>query len=153
MFVLSLVTNEVRNEESWLVINLGCNVSCLFLESLAEAQQPKKIPRIGYLAADPGAPTRESFRQGLRDLGYVEGQSIHIEWRFTEDKPDRFSELAAELARLKVDAIVSGASVAVAILQAYDRYNSDRHGNLRWRSCSGRHRDQLCATREGTSPG
>jgi putative ABC transport system substrate-binding protein len=83
----------------------------------ADAQQPKKIPRIGYLAADPGAPTRESFRQGLRDFGYVEGQSIHIEWRFTEDKPDRFSEFAAELARLKVDAIVSGASVAVAILQ------------------------------------
>ena len=60
----------------------------------ADAQQPKKIPRIGYLVADPGAPTRESFRQGLRDFGYVEGQSINIEWRFTEDKPDRFSEFA-----------------------------------------------------------
>jgi putative tryptophan/tyrosine transport system substrate-binding protein len=84
---------------------------------IAEAQQPKKIPRIGYLAADPRAPTRDAFRQGLRDFGYVEGQSILIEWRFTQDKPDRFSEFAAELARLKVDAIVSGNSSAVAILQ------------------------------------
>ncbi len=83
----------------------------------ADAQQPKKIPRIGYLAADPRAPTRDAFRQGLRDFGYVEGQSILIEWRFTQDKPDRFSEFAAELARLKVDAIVSGNSSAVAILQ------------------------------------
>jgi putative ABC transport system substrate-binding protein len=83
----------------------------------AEAQQPKKIPRIGYLAADPQAPTRDAFRQGLRDFGYVEGQSILIEWRFTQDRPDRFSEFAAELTRLKVDAIVSGNSSAVAILQ------------------------------------
>ena len=89
----------------------------LFTISPAEAQQPKKIPRIGYLAADPRAPTLDSFRQGLMDFGYVEGQNILIEWRFAEDKPDRFPELAAELARLKVDVIVSGSSVAVAILQ------------------------------------
>ena len=79
--------------------------------------QSKKVPRIGYLASDSRAPTRDAFRQGLKDFGYVEGQSIQIEWRFAEDKPDRFPEFAAELARLKVDAIVSGASVAVAILQ------------------------------------
>jgi putative ABC transport system substrate-binding protein len=83
----------------------------------AEAQQPTKVPRIGYLAADPRAPTREAFRQGLRDFGYVEGESIFIEWRFTEDKSDRFPELAAELVRLKVDVIVSGNSSAVSILQ------------------------------------
>ena len=82
-----------------------------------EAQQPKKVPRIGYLATDSGAPTREAFRQGLRDFGYVEGQSILIEWRFTENKPDRFPEFAAELARLKLDAIVSGNSSAIPILQ------------------------------------
>ena len=52
---------------------------------LASAQHAK-VPRIGYLAADPRAPTREAFRQGLRDFGYVEGESIFIEWRFTEDK-------------------------------------------------------------------
>ena len=83
----------------------------------AKAQQPKKVARIGYLAADSRAPTREAFRQGLRDFGYVEGQSIFIEWRFTEGKPDRFPEFATELVRLKVDAIVSGNSSAVAILQ------------------------------------
>ena len=81
------------------------------------AQQPTRIPRIGYLAADPRAPTLATFLQGLRDFGYVEGQSIQIEWRFTENKPDRFPELAAELVRLKVDAIVSGYSGAVPILQ------------------------------------
>jgi putative ABC transport system substrate-binding protein len=83
---------------------------------LASAQHAK-VPRIGYLAADPRALTREAFRQGLRDFGYVEGESIFIEWRFTEDKSDRFPELAAELVRLKVDVIVSGNSTAVSILQ------------------------------------
>ena len=83
----------------------------------AEAQQPKKIPRIAYLAADSRAPTRATFLQGLRDLGYVEGQSIQIEWRFREDKPDRLPEFEAQLARLKVDAIVSGYTGAVPILQ------------------------------------
>jgi len=81
------------------------------------AAQSKKVPRIGYLASDSQAPTRDAFRQGLKDFGYVEGQSIQIEWRFAEDMPDRFPVFAAELARLKVDAIVSGASVAFAILQ------------------------------------
>jgi putative ABC transport system substrate-binding protein len=83
----------------------------------AEAQQPKKIPRIGYLAADPQGPTREAFRQGMRDLGYHEGKSILIEWRFAEDKPDRFPELAAELIHLKLDVIVAANSVAVAALK------------------------------------
>jgi ABC-type uncharacterized transport system substrate-binding protein len=84
---------------------------------LAQAQQTKKVPRIGYLAADPQAPTREAFRQGLRDLGYVEGQSILVEWRYAEDKIDRFPELAAELVRLKVDAIVAANPAAVVALK------------------------------------
>ena len=83
----------------------------------AEAQQPKKVPRIGYLAADPQAPTRESFRQGLRDLGYVEGQTILIEWRYAEDKSDRFPELAAELVRLKLDVIVAANAAALGALK------------------------------------
>ncbi|HEV8724350.1 MAG TPA: ABC transporter substrate-binding protein [Candidatus Binatia bacterium] len=83
---------------------------------LAEAQQ-KKVHRIAWLGADPQAPTRETFRQGLRDLGYVEGQTIFIEWRFAEDKPDRFPDLAAELVRLKVDAIVAGNAAAVVALK------------------------------------
>src|SRR5215475_14436023 len=77
---------------------------------LGEAQQPKKIPRIGYLSgASLSAISKriEAFRQGLRELGYVEGKNIAIEWRWAEGKPDRLPDLAAELVRLKVDVIIS----------------------------------------------
>ena len=75
----------------------------------AQAQQPKKVYRIGYLSAVDAA--RESARAGairlaLRELGYIEGQNIAIEYRHAEGKRDRFVELAAELVRLKVDIIV-----------------------------------------------
>src|SRR5437870_6170277 len=75
-----------------------------------EAQQPMKIPRIGFLSAtSPSAIAArvEAFRRGLRELGYVEGKNIVIEWRYAEGKLDRLSELAAELVGLKVDVIVS----------------------------------------------
>jgi putative ABC transport system substrate-binding protein len=85
--------------------------------SSTEAQQANKLPRIGYIASDSRAPTREAFRQGLADFGYVEGKNILIEWRFAEDKPDKFPALADELVRLNVDVIVSGASSAVPILR------------------------------------
>src|SRR5262245_44073113 len=75
------------------------------------AQQPKKIPRIGYLSAGIGSLSsyapREPFRLGLRELGYVEGKNIVIEWRYAEGKLDRLPALAAELVRLKVDVIVT----------------------------------------------
>jgi putative ABC transport system substrate-binding protein len=79
---------------------------------LAEAQQPKKIPRIGFLSstAPPGTPY-ESFRQGLRDLGYVEGQNIAIEYRSGE--VPRLTELATELVHLKVDLIVAQGQAAM----------------------------------------
>jgi putative ABC transport system substrate-binding protein len=73
---------------------------------IAEAQQPKKIPRIGYLTGVGSAPNK-GFLQGLRDLGYVEGKNILIEFRTTEGKSERSPELAAELVRLKVDVIVA----------------------------------------------
>jgi putative ABC transport system substrate-binding protein len=98
-------------------IGLALGTMLFALCSSVEAQQPKKVPRIGYLAADPQAPTREAFRQGLRDLGYVEGQNILIEWRYAEDKIDRFPELAAELVRLKVDVIVAANAAAVGALK------------------------------------
>jgi ABC-type uncharacterized transport system substrate-binding protein len=82
---------------------------------IAEAQQPKQLPRIGYLGANfPSTnPARnEAFRQGLRDLGYVEGKSIVIEWRYAEGNPDRLPALAAELVRLKVDVIVTAGPAA-----------------------------------------
>src|SRR5215831_16455699 len=76
-----------------------------------EAQQPVKIPRIGYLAANSFSAFSsriEAFQQGLRDLGYVEGKTIVIEWRSAEGKLDRLPALAAELVRLNVDVIVTG---------------------------------------------
>jgi len=86
-------------------------VLLLIVAVKAEAQQAKKIPRIGYLAiASLSAATEriEAFRQGLRELGYVEGKNILVEWRSPEGKLDRLSALAAELVRLKVDVIVTG---------------------------------------------
>src|SRR4029453_18074260 len=81
----------------------------LVLSLPAEAQQPKKVPRIGYLSnTDPvGESTRsEAIRLALRERGYIEGQNIAIEYRYTEGKRDRAPELAAEMVRLKVDIIV-----------------------------------------------
>ncbi|MGZ8477585.1 MAG: ABC transporter substrate-binding protein [Candidatus Binatia bacterium] len=93
-------------------------VLCLALSALllalgfpVEAQQAGKIPRIGYLNATSAStsPARvEAFRQGLRELGYLEGKNIVIEFRHAEGKLDRLPSLAAELVRLKVDIIVSG---------------------------------------------
>jgi putative ABC transport system substrate-binding protein len=87
----------------------------LMITDAAQAQQQRKVPRIGYLAATSPSinPARfEAFRQGLRDLGYMEGKNIVIEWRFAEGKSDRLAAFADELVRLKVDVIVSGGSTA-----------------------------------------
>src|SRR5215475_9358786 len=80
----------------------------LALGVMAEAQQPKNVPRIGYQGAGSPDENEEAFRQGLRELGYVEGQNIVIEWRFAQGKPDQVPRNAAELVRLKVDVIVTG---------------------------------------------
>jgi putative ABC transport system substrate-binding protein len=85
----------------------------LTLSFTSEAQQPKKIARIGYLTADSlsASSTRtEAFRRGLRELGYVEEKNIVIDYRYAEGKLDRLPALAAELVRLKVDVIVTGGS-------------------------------------------
>jgi len=89
---------------------------CAILFSLcfpAVAQQPTKVPRIGYLTGaslSANSARHEAFRQGLRQLGYVEGKNIVIEWRSAEEKFDRLPTLAADLVRLKVDIIVTGGS-------------------------------------------
>jgi len=83
----------------------------------ADAQQAKKVPRIGIL--DPGSSTFRtsapdaSFRQGLRELGYIEGQNIFIETRYAEGKLDQFSRFAIELVKLKVDVIVTNTTPGV----------------------------------------
>jgi len=79
----------------------------------SEAQQPKKVPRIGYLSSGSTNPDfREAFWQGLRDLGYVEGKNIVIEYRSAEGKFDRLPELTAELIGLKVDVLLATNSTA-----------------------------------------
>jgi putative tryptophan/tyrosine transport system substrate-binding protein len=90
---------------------------------LAEAQQRAKVPRIGVVL--PGtrssdAHRSDAFRHGLRELGYVEGQNVAIEYRYAEGKLDRFTELAADLVRVKVDVLVSagGNSATRALKQA-----------------------------------
>ena len=86
--------------------------------SSVEAQQAGKVPRIGYLApnlSNAVLATHEAFRQGLRELGYVEGKNIIIEYRWAEGKADRLPLLAAELVRLKVDAIFASGAVQPAL--------------------------------------
>ena len=88
--------------------------------TLAEAQQSARIPRIGYLHSGQAATPPSSLkalRQGLRDLGYIEGKSIIIEYRFAEYKPERLPELASELVGLKVDVIVTSQTPSVQAIQ------------------------------------
>jgi putative ABC transport system substrate-binding protein len=87
------------------------SVTLLLLCTSAEAQQPKKVHRIGFLspfsASDPQSALRlDAFRQGLRDLGYVEGKNINIEYRYAEGRPERLPELAEQLVHLKVDLFI-----------------------------------------------
>src|SRR5229473_3041435 len=87
----------------------------------AEAQQAAKVARIGWLGANlaPNAHLKEAFLQGLRDLGYVEGRNLVIEYRDAEGKVERLPALAAELVALKVDVIVAGGTPqALAAKQA-----------------------------------
>ena len=97
-------------------------VAVMVVGAMAQAQQPTKLPRIGFLSAasiSSVAARVDGFRQGLRELGYVEETNIVIEWRHAEGKPDRLHEFAAELVRLKVDVIVSaGPTVTRAAKEA-----------------------------------
>jgi putative ABC transport system substrate-binding protein len=93
---------------------IRCLALCPLLLALsfpAHAQQRKKVPRIGYLTLT--VSSREAFLQGLRDLGYIEGQNIVIEYRHAAGRAERLPDLAAELVRLNVDVIVAGASQSV----------------------------------------
>ena len=92
----------------------ACRFACcaLICGAAVEAQQPARIPRIGILitaSASVFSARVEAFRQRLRELGYVEGKNIVIEYRYAEGKLERLPDLAAELVRLKVDVIVTPA--------------------------------------------
>src|SRR5690348_4480868 len=100
---------------------LFCLLTTIFLiiAQSVDAQQAKRVPTIGFLDLASPATSKErnaAFRSGLRDLGYVEGQNIFIEYRSAEEDIDRLPELAAELVRLNVDAIVTQASPVVRVV-------------------------------------
>jgi len=103
--------SKIQNLQFVLLVGAMLLALCL----PAEGQQPKSVPRIGYLSVlSPSSDSTriEAFHQGLRELGYVEGQSIAIESRYAEGKLNRLPDLAGELVRLKVDVIVVGGSTA-----------------------------------------
>jgi len=117
----------------WSVVGLTLCALLFALCLSVKAQPLTKVSRIGYLQVTASAAVvarTEAFRQGLRELGYVEGKNILIEWRFAEGKADRLPFLAAELARLKVEVIVTSgptvtrsakeANVAVPIVMTFD---------------------------------
>ena len=98
----------------------------------AAAQPREKVPRVGYLSpgssSDPARLRRfEAFRQGLRELGYAEGQNIAIESRWAEGQYDRYPALAADLVRLKADVIVAVGGGSDAGRPTSDQDDSDRH--------------------------
>jgi putative ABC transport system substrate-binding protein len=104
-----------RDKQICRIFGFICLLPAVFLPAGLGAQQPKKVPRIGFLTADSFsalAHRTAAFRQGLRALGYVEGKTIVIEWRSAEGKLDRLPALAAELVNLKVEVIVTGGSGA-----------------------------------------
>ena len=84
----------------------------------ADAQQPMKIPRIGYLIGGTNSARNEAFRQGLRELGYAEGKNIIIvEARYTDARPERLADITAELVSRKVDIIVAGGGQSIRAAQ------------------------------------
>ena len=99
-----------------LILILAAVVLVALLAHIAHAQQAKKVPRIGFIVS--GFPSTsqhniDAFRQGLRELGYVEGQNIYVEYRYAEGRTDRLTDLTAELVRLQVEVIVTGSTIAV----------------------------------------
>ena len=108
--------SKIRNpKRSW---SIAVAVTFAMCGAVAQAQQPGKVPRIGVLfIGGRDQPHLESFKQGLRERGYVEGENIILEYRYAEGKEDRLPELAAELVQLKVDVIVTTADVSADAAQ------------------------------------
>jgi putative ABC transport system substrate-binding protein len=93
---------------------IALTLSSLWMSFAAQAQQPGKVPRIGiFQTSEPSVPIWEAFRHGLRDLGYVEGQNLVIEFRSAEGHVERLPALAAELVQRNVDVLVAGGPEAV----------------------------------------
>jgi putative ABC transport system substrate-binding protein len=110
--------SKIENPKWWGIFTIAFAFAFGGVE--ARAQQPTKVPRIGYLYAGSFSTLGgriEAFRQGLRELGYVEGKNIVIEWREAKENRDRLRELAHELVRLKMDVIVSPGPTVTRLLK------------------------------------
>jgi len=113
-----LEDSTMRRSTMGLMLTLAFAI--LAAPLLPLAQPPAKVPRIGFLllgASSDNPDLLDAFRQGLRELGWVEGQNIAIASRYAEGDPDRFAALAAELVRLKVDVILVGNPLAAQAAQ------------------------------------
>jgi putative ABC transport system substrate-binding protein len=109
-----------NRKKAGIVGLLACSI-LLATNFVAEAQQPAKMPRIGFItvAGSPKNPgvLNEAFRQGLHELGYIEGKNIQIEYRYSAGEPERLPESVTELIKLKVDALVINSSAAIRVAQ------------------------------------
>ena len=106
---------SIRRSDCKKIFCLALSIMLFALFPAQAQEQAGKIPKVGFLVpgSASGYATRiEAFRQGLRELGHVEGKTIVVEYRYAEGKPDRYPELAVDLVRLKVDAIVTSAGSA-----------------------------------------
>jgi putative ABC transport system substrate-binding protein len=132
------------------------SVAILAVPLRADAEQEQKIPRIGVFAPTvpaTGGHLVDAFRQGLRELGYVEGKTFVLEVRYGEGKSERFPELARELISRKVDVIVVSTDVAIAAVKKETRtipivmtFSIDPAGPGSWRASRG-----LAATSPGSA--
>ena len=115
--------------KAFIVFFLGL---ALGLVDVAEAQ-PKKVPRIGYVSSgDPSTESRlAAFRRGLRELGYIEGKNIQLEYRYVEGKVNQAQSLITELVQLKVDVLVVGISTSDSCSQGGDQNDSHCHSDFR----------------------
>lgn len=110
----SALTSGLLRAPSALLLALSALL--LLLCTSAEAQQRRQIPLVGYLTlGDATTENEQEFQRGLRELGYIQGKNISIEWRYADGKMDRLPTLAADLASLKPDVIVSGGGDVVAV--------------------------------------
>src|SRR4029077_18707426 len=120
MIVSATALCVIASSTRWSMKKVGWSsilvaAAMLTVAMVSNAQQPTKVPRIGYLSSDSPSTIAvriEAFRQGLRELGNVEGKDIVIEWRLSKGKADRLAGLAAELVRLKVEVIVTSGPAA-----------------------------------------
>jgi hypothetical protein len=127
------LSRRIKNLKWALKIAIG--VTFALCGAVAQAQQPNQTVRIGILQSGSASSSMSrmvAFREGLRELGYVEGKNINIDYRYAEGKTDQFAVLAAELVRLKPDILVTSGSPGIRAPHEGNRQNSYRHGGY-WR--------------------